>query len=97
MPLTTTFVPAPQNVSECGSRIVAYMVGYVALKLMCEQCSSALLADKPHSILFSLIKRKTRGGLQYPSESVIRICHKCESLVRMVLHYKMLASKTFTA
>lgn len=91
------YIIAPEYISECGGRIVTYMAGYVAhklsSKLTCEYCTTALLTTQPGES-YSLIVRKNRGGLRFPSESVLKICRKSESLVRMALHMKKLASRT---
>lgn len=91
------YIIAPGYISECGGRIVAYMAGYVAhklaAKLTCEHCTSALLTTERGNI-YSLIKRKSRGGLKYPSESVLKICQKSEAVIRTAVRLNKLASRT---
>lgn len=42
---------------------------------------------------YSLIRRKTRGGLLFPSESVIKIARKCEHEVRTIINSGKLSGR----
>ncbi|KAH9380944.1 hypothetical protein HPB48_008395 [Haemaphysalis longicornis] len=89
------------HITEWGARTITHVAGYVAFKLedklSCEECTAALFSAEPSAAAYLFKRRKSRGGLRYPSESAIAICKKCESLVRLALHTKQLASKTFLA
>lgn len=64
-------------ITECSFQNIVYIAGFVTHKLQsvikCEQCVEALL-DEKKNFLNSLICKKNRGGLNYPSKDVINIC-----------------------
>lgn len=73
-------------ISECSQQIVVYIAGFVVFKLQktikCEQCIVALQGNK-ENFLNSLISKKNRGGLSYPSKDVIKICTIAEHFLRI--------------
>lgn len=81
------YIPSHTHISKCVDKIVVYIAGFVAHKLMksihCEPCIDALSSDQVDSKhIHSLIKLKDRGKLVYPSDDVIDICITAEKLFR---------------
>lgn len=68
-----------------GKQAVGYIAGYIITRLCrtikCEICTIALLAFEK-VWYHKLIILKDKGGLCYPSESVIEICLMSESVIR---------------
>ncbi|KAG5869958.1 hypothetical protein JTB14_004123 [Gonioctena quinquepunctata] len=60
----------PDPTSDYSKNIIAYIAGYVVhflkKKIVCEDCSKALMSDTKDLYLFSFIKKKEKNGLQYP-------------------------------
>lgn len=77
-----------RDISEFSLNIIEYIAGYVVKQLRqtlrCAQCINVLI-DKECK-MNSLIYIKNRGGLITPSEDVIKICKKCEIIIRHALH-----------
>lgn len=71
--------------SEISDKIVTYIAGFVVAKLKkklhCEECIAALTTAERVSA-HSLVGIKNRGGLTFPSSSVIKICQICERKFR---------------
>ncbi len=73
------------NLTELQKAIIGYMAGYIVRKikrsLSCSKCLQALYssdgdqADFPH---LSLIHHKQRGGLIFPSKTVVQLIELCE-------------------
>lgn len=77
-----------RDISEFSLNIIEYIAGYVVKQLSqtlhCAECVNVLL-DKECK-MNSLIYIKNRGALITPSEDVIKICRKCETIIRHALH-----------
>ncbi|XP_049947543.1 uncharacterized protein LOC126455824 [Schistocerca serialis cubense] len=71
--------------SEVAVHIVVYIAGFVVRHLektlKCEPCLSVLRGDGSH-VAYSLIHRKSRGGLVLPSNDVVDICVCAEKVFR---------------
>lgn len=82
-----TYVPSNIHLSQCSNKIVAYIAGFVVYRLRkslhCEVCID-VLTDTNVTVMHSLIKLKTKGGLIYPSNDVIEICVCCEKMYREI-------------
>jgi len=76
------------TITEFSKQIIVYIAGFVVrhLKksLYCEECVNALTKDE-RDINSILIQIKSRGNLQYPSSSVIKICYEAEKVIRFAL------------
>ena len=72
------------QLSTFADHVVAYIAGFVVKqwhnKLDCDKCKIAL--KKKSCKNSQLIDVKTRGGLVYPSDDVILICEKTETVLR---------------
>lgn len=70
---------------EYAQYIVAYIAGFIVRKLMkknsCATCHELLLGEKTN-IFNSLIKKKDRGGLIYPSAGVVKVVENAEKIIR---------------
>jgi hypothetical protein len=80
-----TYVLNPVYISDCAEQIVAYIAGFVVLKLQkvlhCEICIASLSASEINPV-HSLIVKKSKGGLINPSQDVVDICITCEKFFR---------------
>ena len=80
------YVYSPSNLSEFSLTIIEFIAGYVAKQLInilkCEQCISALTTSSP-TYEISLIKKKTKGGLKYPSDDLYKVCRMSEKFFRL--------------
>ncbi|KAM7307079.1 uncharacterized protein ISCGN_010715 [Ixodes scapularis] len=80
----------PGYITECCGRIVTYIAGFLVRSLrrslLCEISLSSLTTEPNANSTYSRVRRKTRGGLLYPSEGVIKIARKCEQQVRTVIN-----------
>lgn len=87
------------SISEMAERTIAYIAGFVVrhLKatLKCPDCVAALTLSAPQEATYSLIRRKSMGGLTYPSQDVIAICKQSEKTLRRSLAVKPTLSKNF--
>lgn len=84
----------PNELTDFSNASIANMSGWVVRKILteknptirCQQCKDALLQSDSEIVAESpvnaLIEVKTRGGLIFPSKSVIDICRHCESRLR---------------
>lgn len=72
--------------SNCSLQIIIYIAGFVTYQLkksiQCEHCIQAIIGDKD-DFLNSLINKKNRGGLTYPSKDVVNICKISEHFLRV--------------
>ena len=79
----------PQEL-QYKSAVITYIAGFVVKMVMrtvkCPVCVTALLAEREDlaSSTYSLISHKTRGGLIYPSPSVVRLCRMAEKQFNVV-------------
>lgn len=78
------YLADPSNrLSEFCRQIVIYIAGFVVSKLnkelKCEHCLERVISFDKYS---SLQLKKDKGGLCYPSKSVISICEICEKNFR---------------
>lgn len=64
------------------SYIAGYVIDMVQRKVRCEICKIALHSNEKVGKHFSLLLRKDRGGLNYPSKDVIQICTNTEKLLQ---------------
>lgn len=82
------YLPDVRDISEFSENIIEYVAGYVVKQLRktlhCEECINALI-DRTHKTN-NLICVKNEGGLIQPAKDVIRICIKCEKIIRHSLH-----------
>ncbi|EHA97942.1 THAP domain-containing protein 9 [Heterocephalus glaber] len=74
------------DLSEHRQRLI-YCAGYVANRLsvllLCEDCISALYESDPKaSKIGSLLCVKKKNGFHFPSESLCRVIHICDRVVR---------------
>lgn len=100
--LDHAYTAEPGKISDLGVSIVAHISGFVArsllLRLNCSECSSALkVSTAPPMPAYSLIRRKTQGGLIYASSDVLTICKQTEAELRRALVYYSFPSKGFVA
>lgn len=58
------------------------MVYYLKKRIICEHCTGALVSDTRDLFFFSFINKKNKGGLQYLSENVIKVCMKTETIIK---------------
>lgn len=76
------YLPDSEMLSEFSSRAVTYIAGFIVCslqrRLKCATCVDALSTSPSTECAYSLIKRKSLGGLLYPSDDVIQICRTCE-------------------
>ena len=76
--------------SNIASHVVVYIAGFVAFslnkKLSCFKCKSCLFGQKS-DFKNTLIDYKTRGGLSYPSEDLVKVCKICEAIFRQHTNY----------
>lgn len=74
------------QLSEYCEHIIIYMSGFVgkslAKQIKCEPCINSLFS-KDNRVLAELIFLKDRGGLNYPSKDVIKICRETEKVIRL--------------
>ena len=65
------------------NHIAGYIVKCLQTKLNCDECNLALLSadGKAHP----LIEQKDRGGLCWPSESVVTLCKEAEKVIQRLL------------
>jgi len=86
--LDLPFLPGIVQLSQCSTRIIAYIAGFVVrhLKKMirCDTCVKALCGNETHREC-SFINIKNRGGLTLPSHDVIVICKIAETVIRFAL------------
>ncbi|XP_049782417.1 uncharacterized protein LOC126184099 [Schistocerca cancellata] len=79
------YVEAEMILSEVATHIVVYISGFVVRHLertlQCETCMSVLRGEGSHTA-YSLIHRKSRGGLISPSDDVVDICMCSEKVFR---------------
>lgn len=101
----------PKRLSNFSNNCVANISGWVVKKLVdphkpvvkCDKCKEALFQES--QILAQctenyLIQTKTRGGLIFPSESVVQISKRTEELLRQAFNKnncKPIAEKNFSA
>lgn len=73
-------------INNCSKQIIIYIAGFVAHSLTksikCEHCIQELVGNA-ENFLNSLITKKSRGGLTYPSKDVIEICEISEHFIRI--------------
>jgi len=93
----TFYTDLPEVLTKFSKNCVAHISGWVVKKLInpknpivtCEKCREALFQETQTRAEFSdnyLIQAKTRGGLIFPSESVVQICERSERLIRHALN-----------
>lgn len=74
------YIQCPENLSEFASTAVEYIAGFIVRQLTgsikCIHCVS-VLSSNISVRQYSLIEKKDRGGLKYPSVDVFRICKRC--------------------
>lgn len=74
--------------SDSDQQIITYIGGYVVRslckKIICETCINSLYSINK-SFQHVLIALKDKGGLVYPSDDVIAICLKTESIIKTML------------
>lgn len=90
----------PGKLSDFQDSIIAYIAGFVVhslkLRLKCSECASALtVTSPPRQPSYSLIHRKTLGGISFPSKDVLEICRHCEKELRRALVCRAFQSKDF--
>lgn len=74
-----------ENISEFAHHAIVHISGFIVKKIIesirCDICAKALIAEKELDVhKLSLLKDK--GGLQYPSKDVIKICTVAESFLK---------------
>jgi len=79
----------PSNLSFLQENTVSYIAGFVVKgllkKMSCTVCAEALTQEGDEfDTSLTLIQRKTRGGLIFPSRSVRLICSKTEGLIKLI-------------
>lgn len=71
--------------SEFAEKAIEYIAGFVASSLIncikCKVCVGALITLNENKN--SLIAYRDKGGLIYPSQTVLRICRRCELIVKI--------------
>lgn len=81
----------PTRLTEYSKRVIEYIAGFVVGKLKkeinCEKCLQSIIDNKKYN---SLIFKKDKGGLNYPTKDVVVICEICE---KTFLHNKSLNKK----
>lgn len=75
--------------NEITQKIVVYIAGYIVSflkrKLKCIVCINGLVATDVSNEYYCIIKAKQKGGLNFPSEDIIRICQKSEEVLKLYL------------
>lgn len=76
----------PSKLTMFTEEIIPYIGGFVVKKikktLKCEDCLLALVSIKYSGLIFN----KDKGGLNYPSHDVIKVCTLAEKILRKHLH-----------
>lgn len=84
------------NLSEFSQEIIIYISDFIVRKLnskiKCETCLTALIGNK-ENLLNSFLNFKNRGGLTYPSNDVITLCHNTEKNVRLYIKNNVFIKK----
>lgn len=83
----------PENLSDFSKNVVGYMGGFVVRKLLnadrpiikCMACAESLCekCNAEHHPENALVGVRNRGGLIFPSESVLAICKRADELFRV--------------
>ena len=75
--------PNMANLTEFKKAAIFYIAGHVAKMVVkqtwCTQCCTALGSTK-FTTMSSFLKKKDRGGLFKPTQSVITVCEKTERM-----------------
>lgn len=85
----------PADISDFGKLSVTYIAGWVVRKLSegkkpqiaCEPCRHAMVdrSDSTNPEDYALVISKDRGGLIFPSQSVLKICFRSVLLLKSAL------------
>ncbi|CAH2088930.1 unnamed protein product [Euphydryas editha] len=79
------------SLSEYTEQVLQYIAGFIARKLTrclkCDQCVELLHGSKKQR-LQSIIEKKSKGGLTYPSSSLLKIVKFTEKILKQNLMYK---------
>lgn len=79
------------SLSEYTEQVLLYIAGFIARKLTrclkCDECIGLLHGSKEQH-LQSIIEKKSKGGLTYPSSSLIKIVKYTEKILKQNLMYK---------
>ena len=80
--------PNMANLTEYKKAAISYIAGYVAKMVvkqtLCTQCCTALGSTKS-TTMSSFLKKKDRGGLFKPTQSVITVCEETERRFQRML------------
>lgn len=80
------YIMNPKIINQYSTEVIIYIAGFVTRQLQksikCEHCVAALTGVK-NDFLNSLILKKSRGGLMYPSLDVIKICKVSEHFLKV--------------
>lgn len=78
------YLADPTRITEFSHRVIVYIAGFVvkALKKQLKCCNCLSLLTAPVKNIHSLQYKKDKGGLQYPSDSVIKLCEIAEKAHR---------------
>lgn len=91
----------PGKISDVAEVVVAYIAGFVVrhlrATLKCHECTAALRTPSCGNRAYSLIRRKSHGGLIFPSKDVLTICQNTEKQLWRALAYSTLASRMLAA
>ncbi|CAH2101072.1 unnamed protein product [Euphydryas editha] len=78
------YLADPTRLTEFSQKVIIYIAGFVIKSLegqiKCEQCISSLHTNEKMKDTLQYIKDK--GGLRYPSKSVIKICEIAEGVFK---------------
>lgn len=78
------YLTDPTRITEYSRRVIIYIAGFVvkALKKQIKCCDCLSLLTAPDKNIHTLQYKKDKGGLHYPSESVIQLCEIAEKAHR---------------
>ena len=81
--------PECSNLSKFSEYSMSYISGYVIRMILrslrCKTCEASLYSYKPDHQSLSLILRKDKGGLIYPSRDVLEICNETEKFFKSTI------------